>query len=77
MNQSTVSQIEKSILQLSVAEQLLIISRIAEKLRGKLDDEPDFETLIAEMANDSDIRREIKEIDAEFRQTEFDGLEKY
>ena len=77
MSQITVSQIEKSILQLPVAEQLLIISRVAEKLRRELNDESTFDAQLAEMANNPDIKREISEINADFKQTEFDGLEKY
>ncbi len=77
MNQMTVSQIEKSILQLPVAEQLLIISRVAEKLHGELDAEPTFDAQLTEMANDPDIKREISEINAEFEQSERDGMEKY
>lgn len=77
MNQITISQIENSILQLPVAEQLLIISRVAEKLRGKLSDEPDFEAQLTEMANDPNVQRELSEINAAFSQTELDGLEKY
>lgn len=79
MNQMTVSQIEQSILQLPVDEQLLIISRVAEKLRGKgkVEDDADFELQLVEMASDADIQREIREINDEFLHTELDGLEKY
>ena len=76
MNQVILSQIERNILQLPVDEQLLLISRIAEKLRKKMDESSDFESSLAEMANDSDIQRELKEIDEDFRYTELDGLEK-
>jgi hypothetical protein len=75
MNQMTVSQIEQSILQLSVDEQLLIISHVAEKLRGRVED--DFEAQLIEMSNDINIQREIKEINDEFLHAELDGLEKY
>ncbi len=62
MSQTVLSQIEQNILQLPVDEQLLLISRVAKKLRGKLDDVSDFERQLAEMANDPDIQRELKEI---------------
>lgn len=77
MNQMTVSQIEQSILQLSVDEQLLIISHVAAKLRGRIDENSDFEAQLIEMADDANIQREIKEINDEFLQAELDGLEKY
>ena len=75
MSQIVLSQIEQNILQLPVDEQLLLISRVAKKLRGKLDDVSDFERQLAEMAKDPDIQRELKEIEEDFRHTELDGLE--
>jgi hypothetical protein len=74
MSEAVLSQIEQNILQLPVDEQLLLISRVAEKLRGKIDESPEFESSLAEMANDENIQRELKEIEADFRRTEFDGL---
>ena len=62
MSQIALSQIEQNILQLPVDEQLLLISRIAEILRGKIDGESDFENQLTEMANDPNIQRELKEI---------------
>jgi hypothetical protein len=76
MNQIALSQIEQNILQLSADEQLLLISRVAERLRKNYDNTSDFEYQLAEMANDSDIQRELKEIETDFLYTEFDGLEK-
>ncbi len=75
MSQVVLSEIEQNILQLSADEQLFLISRVAEKLRKKLDDVSDFEAQLVEMANDTDIQRELKEIEEDFRQTELDGLE--
>ena len=62
MSQIVLSQIEQNILQLPVDEQLMLISRVAKSLRGKVDEYSDFETSLVEMANDEDIQREIKEI---------------
>lgn len=76
MNQTTLSQIEQTILQLPADEQLLIIARVAEKLSGKIDGAKNFEASLSEMANDENIRRELKEIEKDFRYTELDGLEK-
>lgn len=74
MSQAILSQIEQNILQLPVDEQLLLISRVAERLRGKIDGEKDFESELAEMADDENIQRELKEIEEDFRYTELDGL---
>ena len=76
MSQIVLSQIEQNIWQLPVDEQLLLISRVAERLRGKIDESSDFETSLVEMANDTDIQRELKEIEEDFRVAELDGLEK-
>lgn len=76
MNQIVLSEIEQNIMQLSTDEQLLLISRVAEKLRKKsLSGSSEFENRLAEMANDADIQREIKEIERDFQYTEMDGLE--
>ena len=74
MSQIALSEIEQNIMRLSADEQLLLISRIAEKLRRKIDESTDFEKSLAEMANDADIQRELKEIEEDFRHTELDGL---
>jgi len=74
MSEVVLSQIERNILQLPVDEQLLLISRVAEKLRGKIDESLEFESSLTEMANDENIQRELKEIETDFRRTEFDGL---
>ena len=74
MSQVILSQIEENILQLPVDEQLLLIARVAERLRGKIDGKKDFDSELAEMANDENIQRELREIEKDFRYTEFDGL---
>jgi len=74
MSQLILSEIEQKVLQLPADEQLLLISRVAGKLRGKIDGENDFENQLAEMADDAEIQREIKAIEADFRESEFDGL---
>ena len=71
MSQIVLSQIEQNILQLPVDEQLLLISRITERLHRKFYKSPDFENSLVEMANDKDIQRELKNIEEDFR---FDNL---
>lgn len=74
MGEMVLSKIEQSILQLPVDEQLLLISRVAERLRGKIEDASNIDDKLAAMANDENIQRELKEIEKDFRYTEFDGL---
>ena len=74
MNQVALSQIEHNILSLPVDEQLLLISRVAAKLRGRVEADSSFESQLAEMANDEHIQRELKEIESDFRCAETDGL---
>jgi hypothetical protein len=74
MDQTALSEIEQSVMQLSPDEQLLLISRVAEKLRKKSVTDSEFENQLAEMANDANIRRELKEIEEDFQYTELDGL---
>lgn len=76
MNQTILSDIEQNISSLPVDEQLRLISRVAEKLRGKIENDSDFENQLAEMAKDGNVQKELKEIEADFRYTEFDGLER-
>lgn len=75
MSQIVLSQIEKNILQLPVDEQLLLISRVAEKLRKKIEIRTEFENHLSKMAKDASIQRELKDIEQDFRRTELDGLE--
>ncbi len=74
MNQTELLQIEQTIMRLSTDEQLLLISRVAEKLRKKAAADFEFESKLAEMADDADIRRELKNIEEDFRYTELDGF---
>jgi hypothetical protein len=74
MSQTALSEIEQNIMQLSTGEQLLLISRVAERLRRKVEPNSEFENQLTEMANNTDIQKELKEIEADFRHTEFDGL---
>ncbi len=50
------------------------IPRVSRKLRKQIESDSDFKRQLKEMAVDPDIQRELREIEAEFRPTEFDGL---
>ena len=74
------SQIEKTIDHLSRKEQLWLIEQLAHRLREdtiKSDavEQATFETQLATMAKDPEIRAELQKIDREFAVTEADGLE--
>jgi hypothetical protein len=74
MSEVVLSQIEKSIVELPVDEQLQLISRVAERLRRQNAFVTDFESSLADMAVDEEIQRELRDIERDFRLTEIDGL---
>ena len=76
MNQTAIKQIERSIFALPEAEQHRLISRLAGTLRKRAERENDFDAKLLEMASDPQIQRELKDIERDFRVTEFDGLDR-
>jgi hypothetical protein len=76
MNLSTLSQIEESINQLSVDQQLRLIERVAQRIRGHIAGKDSIEDQLAAMASDPQIQDELRKIGEEFASTEADGLEK-
>ena len=75
MNLAVLSQIEERIHQLSLAEQLWLIERLAQRLREQLIVHSPFEQQLAAMADDPDIQRELQRIEEEFAPAAADGLE--
>jgi hypothetical protein len=75
MNLSVLSQIEERIHQLSLAEQLWLIERLAQRLRAQLLAQNMFEDALATMAADPEIQRELQCIEEEFAPAAADGLE--
>jgi len=78
MSSTFLSQIERTISRLSHDEQLWLIEQLAHNLREVESDAVEqaaFESQLAEMATDPEIRAELQEIDREFAVTETDGLE--
>jgi hypothetical protein len=76
MTTPTLEQIEADIDRLSLAEQLCLLERIAQRIRERtlripLVEESD----LVVMANDPAIQRELHQINAEFAATETDGLD--
>ena len=76
MNISTLSEIEESISQLPMDQQLRLIERVAQRIRGSIVGKDSIEDQIAAMASDPQIQGELHKIEAEFASTEADGLEK-
>ena len=75
MNQTILSQIEEHIHQLSLAEQLLLIEHLAQRLREQLTVQNTFEFQLAGMTADSEIQQELQRIEEEFAPAAADGLE--
>ena len=77
MAASTLEQIEADIAQLSLAEQLWLLERLAHNIRTRTLQTPTVqEGALAEMADDPAIQRELQQIDAEFAVTEVNGLDR-
>jgi hypothetical protein len=68
------SELEKHIDELSVAEQLALLEYVAQRLRKNLRTSGDPDKELALMAADPDIQRELREINEEFASMEADGL---
>ena len=75
MNLSVLSQIEEHIHQLSLAEQLWLIERLAQRLREQLSAQNTCEDALAAMAADPEIQRELQCIEEEFAPATADGLD--
>jgi hypothetical protein len=76
MTTSTLQRIETDIAQLSLAEQLWLIERLAHRIRqSSLRPLIVQEGDLAAMAADPAIQHEVQQIAAEFAMTEMDGLD--
>lgn len=75
MDATVLEKIEADICQLSFPDQLLLIERLAHRIRAQaLPSQASLADELAAMANDSDIQRELRQIETEFADTETDGL---
>jgi len=75
MNLPALSQIEESIDHLSLAEQLWLIERVAQRIREKLDTQSAFDQQLAAMAADQELQQEMRRIEEEFAHAAADGLD--
>jgi hypothetical protein len=75
MNLSALSQIEESISQLSLTEQLWLIERVAQRLREHLGVQSAFDQQLVAMAADQEMQQELRRIEEEFAHAAADGLD--
>jgi hypothetical protein len=72
----TLETIETAIDQLSLREQLMLMERLASRIRTRTLGTPAVdENALAAMAQDPAIQRELRQIETEFSVTETDGLD--
>ena len=75
MDSSTLARIEADINRLSLAEQTLLLERLAQLIRKAATvGERNWEAQLAAMADDPQIQQEILRIEAEFETASADGL---
>lgn len=75
MNTMVLSQLEENIHELSLTEQIWLIERLAQHIRGAMAVTNNFELQLIAMANDPEIQDELQIIATEFTIAEADGLE--
>ena len=73
MKSEALQTIELQLPLLSIDEQAWLLDNLARRARDER--RLAFKADLAEMANDPQIQAELRQIDAEFRCTEMDGLE--
>ena len=75
MHISTLARIEADLNRLSLAEQTLLLERLAQLIRKSATaGERDWEGQLAAMADDPQIQQEILRIEADFEAADADGL---
>ena len=75
MDISTLTRIEADLNQLSLAEQTLLLERLAQLIRKSATaGERDWEAQLTAMADDPQIQQEILRIEADFKAAGADGL---
>ena len=72
MSQSTLAQFEERFSQLAVSEQRALLDRLARRVNAQTAGED--EGLIAQMAADPDVQRELRKIEQEFSSTHHQRL---
>ena len=75
MNVSALSQIEETIDQLSLAEQLWLLERVAQRIRERLVAQSALDQQLAAMAADQEMQHELQSIEEDFAHAAADGLD--
>ena len=76
MNVALITEIERSIQRLTVAEQLSLLEILIHNLKERYPRRESIsESMLTEMASDPEIQTELKLINDEFTVSELDGLE--
>ena len=75
MNSSVLSQIEESINQLSLDEQLWLVEQLVHRIRENTLKQSVWDSQLVAMAADPEIQNELQKIDEEFAVAEANGLE--
>ncbi len=75
MDPPGLAQIEERIRQLSFADQLRLIERVAQRVREELATQATFDRQLADMAADPQIQQELRRIEEEFASVGADGLD--
>lgn len=74
MPRSTLDRLTDAIDQLPLSDQLLLLERLAQRIRTRVAPSDTGADLVAAMAADPEIRAELRQIEAEFAVTNADGL---
>lgn len=73
MNATALSQLEERIHELSFAEQLWLIERVAQRIREQLGVQNALEHQLILMAADPDVQQELQRIEEQFTPVAADG----
>jgi hypothetical protein len=72
MSESILAQLEDRFSELPLSEQKQLLDRLSSRVNAQADN--GNEDLLAQMAADPDIQREMREIEKEFASADTDGL---
>jgi hypothetical protein len=70
---NVLDRLEHDIDLLTLGDQLILMERLARRIREKTQRQP-LASVLSEMANDMDIQKELRAIESEFAPTEGDGF---
>ena len=68
------SELEAAVSELPIEDQLLLVERLTQHIRETLTTGNDLDQQLREMAEDTEIQKELRDINREFAIAETDGL---